>query len=155
MAKINIDITKTISTKGERAGAKPYGNTATMWVDRGLGLMCVRAPYSPDFVKEFKDKVPEADRDFAFEEKVWKFSCHHLDLVITIVGKYFKLEMLPEIQVQTKSSSKVEALLTHVSKDTLNKVWKLVAFELHPDRGGDTEKFQEAKEAYEKLKEEK
>lgn len=154
MARINLnlnDINKVMSSKGERAGAKPFGNTACIWVDKKLGLVCVRAPYSPVFVEKLKALIPEADRDFSFEDKVWKFMPQHMDSVIELVQSLFKLEMLPEITSVKDKATPEEILLERVGVETLKKVWRAVAMELHPDKGGDHRVFVETKEAFEAL----
>ena len=155
MARVKIDLKKmaqAISPNGSRAGAKPFGNNATLWVDRQLGLICLRTPYKKEFIEELKRLIPEADRDYSFEDKVWKFTTHYLEPVISMTGEHFKVEMLPDVTIDSSAVSEEIALLKHLDQQGLDRVWKAIAFCLHPDKGGDTGKFQEAKEAYEKLK---
>jgi hypothetical protein len=53
----------------------------------------------------------------------------------------------------SSSSDLYEKFLRHVSKEGLNRIWRVVALELHPDQhpGIDSNKFKQASSAYNEL----
>jgi len=133
-------------------GSKERSSTdtlATIWIDRLSGWVCIRTPYNADFINELKEKIPKQHRKWDAELKLWRIGPHYLEDIILVGKKYFKVDVLPEIT--SGDSSPFERLVKHLSKNGIKQVWRVVAKELHPDAGGDTRKFIEAKDAYDEI----
>jgi len=122
---------------------------AVIWIDRSSGRLCLRTPYHEEYLLEFKALVPPEDRKWDKELKIWYIVPQYLQDVVKLTEKYFKLDVLPEI---SDDGNYYKQLLEHVSHETLKKIWRLIAFELHPDRPtGDARKFVMAQEAFQKI----
>ena len=67
------------------------------------------------------------------------------------VMSQFRLDYDPDSQ-RTKTPREILGIPEHINdKDYIKFKYKQKAKELHPDQGGDTEKFKELKEAYENI----
>ncbi len=142
MAHVKIDIT-SVNSKWQRS------DNATIWIDKKTGMVNLKTPYDPEYIDKFRELVPQPDRRWDKDNKIWKFNSKYIDDVVSLTEKYFNLEMLPEISVSDASNA--DKLLRHLSLEGLAKVWRIVASELHPDKGGSAEAFVEAKSAYDNL----
>jgi len=86
-----------------------------------------------------------------------KMKDQHISTLQNFVASYgreiLRLRMVMGEKCIPASSDLYGKLLKHVSKDGLNKVWRVVALELHPDRHPtiDAEWFKEASPAYDSL----
>src|SRR5271169_6897887 len=113
MSTIKIDLTKLRQTRS--SGAFRKSESATIWIDKKTGMVNLRTPFEPGFVDAFRFLIPEGDRRWDKDSKIWKFSPQFIDRVVTLVEKSFKLEMLPEISSGAESDA--DKLLRNISID--------------------------------------
>jgi len=124
---------------------------ATIFIDDLTGRIALRTPYDTDFLDEFRGVVPRDNRTWDKPAKLWYVDIHFLDQLVALCERYFEVEVPPQMVEGSGNGDCYEMFLKHVSKDCISKIWRIVARELHPDMGGDKEKFVEAKQGYEEI----
>ena len=127
------------------------------------GRIKVTTPYTPDFVDDLKNAVPSSYREWVKHLRAWLVDKHYLSDVEAICKQHFDEVHVDTTQsYPTFTSNETEecyaCLFLHPSAPTwlVEKVWKLLAMEYHPDRNKDgAKKMVEVNEAYQKIKEER
>lgn len=122
-------------------------NVAFVWTDQMSGAILVRTPYKEGFVRDLKDKIPKSGRRWKPNERVWEIEPQFTDAVVRILRTYYT-----DVREHEKVYDATEGplaggdpygeLLRLAQPDTLKKVYRMIAHELHPDHdGGDSVKM--------------
>lgn len=122
---------------------------AILW--REDNKILLHAPYNEHFLYDIKSIIPKRFRRWDPVYKLWIIDELVEDEVYNLIDRYFDLK---ELSLKNSSLQQVNyygGLLRHLSIDGLKRVWRVVAKELHPDLGGDSETFIQARVAYENL----
>jgi hypothetical protein len=113
---------------------------ATLWVKDGY-IFC-KTPYHVGFIAELKNDIPSHARSFLPADKVWRVAAaYHQDLM-EVVTKYFGEPTIVEQEVHVVAvggggNDPFSAMLRVAPDDVLKKVYRMIAAEIHPDKGGD------------------
>lgn len=117
----------------------------------------VRTPYHPKFIEALKTEIPWSSRKWSKEEKVWLVDPAYLDELITVCEPFFDVSVLepePEVVVMLPADAggdPYSTMLRLASPDLCKKIYRLIAAELHPDRGGDASKMTDLNLAWEAI----
>ncbi len=124
----------------------------TIWVESGE--LRFRMPYDEIAIADFKDSFC-ADWRRYLGKGVWA-------LVITQQARFEQFcrrhfgsvvylgELPPAVEIETYASELAE-IVHELPGDLVKKVYKLLIFETHPDRGGDADLARRVNEAFRKL----
>lgn len=131
---------------------------ATLWVKGGY-IFC-RTPYNEAFIQELKADIPYQARVFMKEDKVWRVdAAYHEDLLSVVKKHYGEPTILePEetvVVVQGQGNDPFGAMLRFAPPEVLKKVYRLIAAEIHPDKGGKPEDMVTLNSAWAEIKKEK
>lgn len=131
---------------------------ATLWVDKGW--IHVRTPFDRTFVDSLKALVPASDRRWDNEEKVWKVAAAWAGELETLVRAFYgePTVLEPEVVVVAAPAASADpfgAMLRLASDDGLKRVYRQLAAELHPDRGGAPERMIALNQAWELIRKER
>ena len=112
---------------------------ATLWSESGR--IRLRFDYNRALVEAFKGLVQPAHRSWTPEGKTWSFDPAYLDQVHALLTTHgYEVTVLssqapPPPQLASGQSPEAR-YLEGLSDEVLRKIHRVVAFELHPDRGG-------------------
>jgi hypothetical protein len=130
---------------------------ATIWSE-GSWLF-VRTPYDKEWIAELKIDIPYAGRKWDADQKLWKVDPAYLDDLIDVTEKYFDVSVInpnpePEV-VMISAGAETDAysrMLKLASPGLLKKVYRLIASEIHPDKGGPAHGMVELNAAWDEIK---
>lgn len=137
------------------------------------GWIKCKLPYdqerTPKFAKELKERISWKFRQYSPSEKAWMIDPYYKDDLIAIAVKYF-----PNIKVDGKSQNQqkqepaqqsgpkvngtyhsIAALLRVASSDSLKRIYKILAADLHTDKGGDEETMKQLNIAWDSIRKER
>lgn len=131
---------------------------ATLWVKDGY-IYC-KTPYNPAFVQELKADIPSSQRTWLGVDKVWRIAAaYHEDLLSVIRSHYGEptvLEQETQVVVVGESGNDPYSNLLKLAPDeTLKKIYRMIAAEIHPDKGGKTEDMATLNTAWADIKKER
>jgi len=138
---------------------KMAGNDkATLWVKDGY--IFVKTPYNPEFVQELKADIPASQRVWMGVDKVWRVAAAYHEDVYSVVRKHYGeptvIEQEPQIVVQGgPADDPFGALLRIAPDDVLKKVYRMIAAEVHPDKGAPAEAMVALNQAWSEIKKER
>ena len=137
--------------------------TPRIWAENGW-IKCV-VPYEENFVGELKEKIDWRLRSWSPSEHAWMVDPAVLDDLMEIAQRYFPtIAVVDQHQQQQQSvESTAERLedgtygtmaniLRVASTDTLKRLYKNLAVDLHPDRGGDKDTMRLLNVAWDRIK---
>lgn len=156
-----------MATKRRRKihGPKVSGAKVTprVWAENGW-IKCI-TPYSEDFVEELKARINWRLRQWSPSERVWMVDPAALDDLMEIAQKYFPtISVVQNPQPQQQSMEPpaevledgtygtIANLLRASSTETLKKLFRMMAVDLHPDRGGDVETMKLLNTAWDRIR---
>jgi hypothetical protein len=134
-------------------------NRATIWVKDGF--IFVKTPYVEDFIQELKADIPYQARVFLKVEKVWRVDASYHEDLLSVVKKHFGEPTI--LEPETKEVVVIEGankdpfgmMLRVASSDLLKKVYRMIAAEVHPDKGGKPEDMVTLNQAWDAIKKER
>jgi len=156
--------TKRKRTKRTIHGSKVSGSKVTprIWAENGW-IKCV-TPYSEEFVNELKGKISWRLRQWSPSERVWMVDPAALDDLMEVAQKFFpSIAVVKNGETSEPPESSVDYLedgtygtmanmLRVASVDTLKRLYKNLAMDIHPDRGGDKDTMRLLNIAWDRIK---
>jgi len=158
-----------MATKRRRKihGPKVSGPNVTPqgWVENGWAKC--RLPYSEDFVAELKEKIDWRLRSWSPSERVWMVDPSVMGVAEEVALKYFpdfvwlktspnaartSVPEPPAERLEDGTYGTLANLLRVSSSDTLKRLFKNLAVDLHPDRGGDIETMKLLNTAWDRIR---
>lgn len=142
-----------------RKSMAPTNGKATLWVKDGY-IFC-RSPYSADFVQELKNDIHSSARVFLKVEKVWRVDAAYHEDLLSVVRKHYGEPTILEpdvkevVVVEGASNDPFGAMLRVAPNEVLKKVYRMIAVEIHPDKGGKPEDMVLLNQAWDAVKKEK
>jgi len=143
----------------QHIGARKMANArATLWVKDGY--IFVKTPYVEAFIQELKADIPYQSRVFLKVEKVWRVDAAYHEDLLSVVQKHFGEPTIlePEQKIEVVASTEKDpfgAMLRVAPNDLLKKVYRMIAVEVHPDKGGKPEDMVTLNSAWEAVKKER
>jgi len=116
------------------------------------GFVTVVSPYDKRYVENLKFSIPYPHRQWNVNDKTWDVSETYLEELIKLLKLYYDDVSTDLIQHESVNDNPFVEVLKLVAKDDLDKVYKALAFAVHPDRGGTEESMKRLTEAYEEAK---
>jgi len=139
-------------------------DTVYVWVDPVKGTYKFRGKYKRSCVDDIKSAIPKHGRGWRPEEKVWEVEPQFADELIAVLSDHYS-EVVEHEEMYDKAeaapapaSTTIDPygeLLRLCDNALLKKVYRMIAAELHPDRGGSQEKMQAANLAWESIRKER
>jgi hypothetical protein len=132
---------------------------ATIWAD-GTWIN-VRTPYDKDFVAALKNRLPYGARKWDGDQKVWQVDPSYDTELMAVLETYFEeVNVIEQEQPQIVAAldtgaDPYAALLRFASDETLKKCYRMVALDVHPDRGGSSDSMTQANMAWDAIKKER
>lgn len=111
----------------------------------------VVAPWNQDFLDELKDTFQPSFRRWDPDAKHWLINDIYLEDIILLCKKYFD-DVETDLTSESSDSNPFIAVLDLIPIQDLDKIYKTLAFAVHPDRGGSDKSMKLLNEAYEKRK---
>lgn len=124
------------------------------------GYIFLSAPYDEHFIQELKADIPYGSRIFLKNDKQWRIDAAYADDLLSVVRKHYGEPTIvePEEKVVVVADAEVDpygVMLRLGSDDTVKKVYRMLAVELHPDKGGKPENMVSLNQAWEKIRKER
>lgn len=125
------------------------------WVD-------VHSPYNKEYVETLKTVIQPSHRKWDAEQSVWHVNQIYLEELVGILKMYFD-EVTTDLVDDPNSSASASSVpdnmflpvleaLKGLSDGTMEKVFRSLAFAVHPDAGGSTELMTKLNEAHEQVR---
>lgn len=117
--------------------------TATVWLDPETRIVAVRTPYDPAIVASLKTMIPGSLRRWDGTRKIWLVDQTMMPKLEELLARLsYHVEdgtLAEERTAPANGHSPYHDLLVDVPEGTLRKVYRVLAIDCHPDRGGSTE----------------
>ena len=130
--------------------------TAYYWLDKLSAQYKVRAPFNRACVEVLKTTIPVYGRRWDPDGRVWEVDPQFFSVLLSILRKYYAdVRELPAPTKPTESSVTTtleQELLALAQDSTLVKIYRLIAFDVHPDHGGNTVSMQRLNALWEQLR---
>jgi hypothetical protein len=128
--------------------------TATIWVQDGE--LKLRMPYDVAAIEAFKRTFCAEWRWYDRKTKVWSLIITKQFALETFCRLHFAkvvfLGDMPSMRQEPVFAEELAAIIGEIDAPLLDKLYKLLIFELHPDRGGDEDLCRRVLVAYETWK---
>lgn len=128
---------------------------ATVWIDPESRKIALRTPYDPEFIDALKKAIPWQCREWKKEKKVWLVdiaSKGALEELLLDAGYMINDGTLPTEEAPAHNgASPYHDLIAKLPFAVLKKVYRVIALECHPDRGGDTKLMVQVNAAWERI----
>jgi len=138
--------------------------TPRIWAENGW-IKC-KVPYSPNYVADLKATISWKLRQWSPSEKVWMVDPSCLDEAIEVAKRHFPNTVIMNGSPDaTAAAGPVERdpledgtygtmanLLRAASNDGVKRVYKALAADLHPDRGGDSDTMRRLNTAWDRIR---
>jgi len=130
---------------------------ATVWVDQGM--INLRSEYDPHFIQALKDEIPWQMRKWVGKpDNIWRVDVSFVDLVYSLLNRHnFQVTVVEQNQpvaAPSNGENPYKKMFLYLDNDTMSKVYKIIMFKLHPDKGGNPKHAQDVNEAYERIRKE-
>jgi hypothetical protein len=154
--KLNRRAREFLHEKGKKM-AKP-NDRATLWVKDGY--IFVKTPYDPEFVQELKADIPSSCRTWMGVDKVWRIAAAYHEDLLSVVKKHYGEPTVLEQETQVvvvgdSGNDPFGAMLKVAPDEVLKKVYRMIAAEIHPDKGGKPEDMVTLNQAWAEVKKER
>lgn len=131
---------------------------ATIWVKDGY--IYLKTPYDQPFIQEMKADIPPSQRSWMANDKVWRIAASYHEDLLSVVKKYYGEPTIVEqeqqvVVVGNEGNDPFGAMLRVAPDDVLKKVYRLIAAEIHPDKGGLPEAMVALNQAWSEVKKER
>lgn len=110
---------------------------AVMSVDQAKAVLTLKVLYNPFFNQRLKERVEPKYRNWNLANKCWELHPSTMKDVQQICQEFYKGVQI--IGQKPVLGSKFEKLLTKLTKDDKQNIYRLMALKYHPDKGGDHE----------------
>lgn len=132
--------------------------SATIWIDPQTRKIAVRtAGFDSFFNGTIKALLqPPATRGFDFARKIWLVDQMHMEKLQSIFeqcGYTVQDGTLAQEAAPSNGHSPYHDLLADLPVEVLRKVYRVLALEYHPDRGGDHVRMTAINEAWKRIQE--
>jgi len=114
------------------------------------GWLDVDTPYSEKFIKELKLTIQPSHRKWNLVLKVWQVNEMFLEELVELLKVYFDEVIVNFVNPAPNGNNPFIPVLNLISTQDIDKVYKSLAFAIHPDRGGNNQTMKLLNEAYEK-----
>ena len=115
------------------------------------GWLKVVTPYNENFVDELKSTVQPPHRQWNPEEKYWLVNELYLEDLIIILKRHYD-EVSTDLLESEEVNNPFGIVFDLISPQDLDKIYKALAFAVHPDRGGSEKSMKLLNEAYQRKK---
>lgn len=115
------------------------------WID-------IITPYSRDFVDNLKETVQPGHRKWDPDNKIWTVSEIYLEQVANLLKQYFDEVETDLLEPMAQPENIFVPILSLIRDEDLDRVYKLLCFAVHPDRGGNEESMKLLNIAYSERK---
>ena len=108
------------------------------------GWFIVKTPWNENFLTDMKANIQQSSRQWDPVLKVWKISDMFLEDIIILLKLHFDdvvvdlEEEAPAIAVTTKPINVFDEVFRMIPDDQVERIYKALAFAVHPDHGGNT-----------------
>ena len=129
--------------------------TATVWIDPETRMISVRTPYDPAVIAAIKTMIPGPLRRWDTSRKIWLVDQSMMPKLEDMLGRLlYSVEdgTLPQERTATNGSP-FHDMLCDVPMVTLKKVYRTLAIDCHPDRGGSSELMAKINDAWRQIEE--
>jgi hypothetical protein len=127
--------------------------SVTIWVEDGV--LKLRMPYDEIAVADFKDSFCSDWRSYNKKTTVWSLiitqQARLEDFCRRHFGKIIYLGELPPASEMCAYVVELADLIWELPDELVKKVYQLLIFETHPDRGGDADLARRVNDAFRKL----
>jgi hypothetical protein len=113
------------------------GDMAIMSVDQQKACLTLKVLYNPFFNERMKKAIESKYRNWNSANKCWEFHPSKMKDIQAICGEFYKGVQI--IGQKPVLGTKFEKLLTKLTKDDKQSIYRLMALKYHPDKGGDHE----------------
>lgn len=148
-----------LAERRKRMFNKKNDGRVTLWVKDGYIFM--HSPFNREFIDEFKADIPANARSWMVNDKVWRVAASYHEDLLSVVRKHFGeptvVEPEPQVVVQAAGGGDdpYGAMLRVAPPDLLKKIYRLIAAEIHPDKGGKPDDMVALNNAWAEVKKEK
>jgi len=144
--------------RGTKVSRPGPNDKATLWVKDGY-IFC-KSPYNQEFVQELKADIPGGCRVFMPIDKVWRVAAAYHEDLLSVVRKHYGEPTIlePETTVTVVESTGKDPfgeMLRVAPPELMKKIYRLIAAEIHPDKGGKPEDMITLNAAWTEVKKEK
>jgi hypothetical protein len=126
----------------------------TMWLEGSEIKM--RFPYDAGFIAALKEHFCAAWRSYDETTRTWGVAATKYPELRKLVGRHFltidELGYLAPIRTTNTSVDVLAQVLLDLPPPVLEKVYKVIMREVHPDHGGSLEMAKRVNEAWERLR---
>jgi len=138
--------------------------TSRIWAENGW--IKFESPYdkelTPLFIEELKQRIFWKRRQWSPSEKVWMVDPSELDTLVEVARKYFSFLSVDGAKDNSNAShtcnieddgmyETISNLLRSASTDSLKRIYRILAVDFHPDRGGDGDTMRRLNTAWDKI----
>ena len=126
--------------------------TITIWFEAGEAMM--RFPFDRKFIESLKSMFRPGERNWYPEEKLWGVQAGLSKELISLARRHFgNVVVMGDLEPFGNDSSSLRgALLDGLPRPVMEKVYKCIMREVHPDMGGDLETAKRVNVAWDKLR---
>jgi len=154
--RLNRKAQEFLRERGNKVANK--NDKATLWVKDGY--IFVKTPYNPEFVQELKADIPSSMRTWMGVDKVWRIAAAYHEDLLSVVKKHYGEPTILEQETQVvvvgdTGNDPFGAMLRVAPDDVLKKVYRMIAAEIHPDKGGAPEAMIVLNTAWSEIKKER
>jgi hypothetical protein len=110
------------------------------------GFVWLVTPYNKTFVDHLKADIPYPHRKWSDEKKQWLISESFLEELVGIMTQYYEVDS--NLSDPNESSNLWIDVFRNIRDEDCDRVFKSLAFALHPDRGGSPDQMKALNEAY-------
>jgi len=115
------------------------------------GYVTVVSPYNPHYVENLKFNIPYPHRLYNPDDKSWDISETYLPDLIALLKMYYTEVTQNIVTKEPVTGNPFAGVFKFVAKDDLTKVYRALAFAVHPDRGGSEATMKMLNDAYEEM----
>ena len=126
--------------------------TMTIWLEDGMAMM--RFPFDRSFMDWLKSTFHPSERMYDPEKRVWGVQAGRVRELIGLAGRHFDhVEVMDDLApIASDDGSLRAALLEGLPRPVLEKVYRCIMREVHPDMGGDLEMSKRVNVAWDRLR---
>jgi hypothetical protein len=123
----------------------------------------VRTPYHEGFVNALKAEIEYSYRKWGpavgIDDKVWLVDPSQIDTLVFVCERFFEVNVVEDktevIMVEGEAAQDAYSRMMRMASPGLKKkIYRLIAMEVHPDKGGTPAQMTELNLAWEEIKKE-
>lgn len=129
--------------------------TATVWIDPETRMIAVRTPYDTAFTASVKTMILPSLRRWDPTRKIWLVDQSMMDKLQELLGRLgYEVHdgtMAAETATPSNGASPFHEMICDAPLDTLRKVYRVLAIDCHPDKGGNKDTMAKINVAWDKI----